>query len=66
MGEKDESVREHTGEAADPSTGPGPGEPTGETLPGESEPTGAAEAEKRDVGFGPREDGEGTGSGEPS
>jgi hypothetical protein len=56
MSAKDEAHREETGERADPSTGPGPGQPTGETLPGESEPTGAADAKKPDVGFGARDE----------
>lgn len=37
-GRKDESLREQTHEDAEPSTGPGPGESTGKTLPDESEP----------------------------
>jgi hypothetical protein len=50
------SEQEFTGEpestkGGDPSGQPGPGEPVGETLPGESEPTGSAELRKPDVGF---------------
>ena len=41
----------------EPSTGPGPGDPAGTTLPHESEPAGAAEKAKEDVGFG-RKNGE--------
>jgi hypothetical protein len=46
----------HEDETPPPSTGPGPGQPTGETLPGEAEPTGAEELAKEDVGFGPKGD----------
>ena len=37
-GRKDKSLREQTHEDAEPSTGPGPGQSTGKTLPDESEP----------------------------
>ena len=48
-------------EGRERSTGPGPGQPTGETLPGDSEPTGVEELRKRDVGFGAEEDSESEG-----
>ena len=42
----------------EPFTGPGPGHPTEETLPEESQPAGEAELSQEDVGFGRKERGE--------
>ena len=52
MADSDDSSYERHGEDAEPSTAPGPGHPTGETLPTESAPAGAAESAKGYVGFG--------------
>ena len=58
MSEFEQPRGDELDEGGEPSTGPGPGQPTGETLPGDSEPTGVEELRKRDVGFGPDDDGE--------
>ena len=52
MSDPDFTGEPESTKGGEPSTGPGPGHPTGETLADESEPTGAAEQEKEDVGFG--------------
>lgn len=52
MSESDLQSERDKGERGEPSTGPDPGQPAGETLPGDSEPTGKEELKKSDVGFG--------------
>jgi hypothetical protein len=59
MNESDREAKREHGEGDEPSTGPGPGQPVGETLPGDSGPTGTEELKKPDVGFGSPKPGKG-------